>query len=218
MPNFNKGRAKFYRKGRYRKKFNRYYNHRRGFTPEFKSIDHAWSSEAVDSDGSVLLLNGVHRGTELEARIGNKFTQHSVRVSFHWQNGASPVAVNCQNRFMVVYDNAPQGVLPLLTDIIDSVSLVAHRNLSNRGRFKIIRDEVISVLDNMPSELRVNGYRDWFIRLKGRQMKVQHGGADTGTIADIMHGALYFIALSNIAQGSTTTVVFIRSRTRFTDE
>lgn len=113
---------------------------RRAFTrtraPEYKLIDSARAG--VQATTSVItLLNGIGLGTDAEQRIGRKILNKSVSIKGYATNGS---ADSTQNRIMVVYDRRPNGMLPVIYDLLDAENTYSQRNPSILNRFVVLRD------------------------------------------------------------------------------
>jgi len=151
----------------------------------------AWSA--------VTLVNGIAQGSTANTRIGRRVTL--TKFFIRWNATATAAC----SRFIVVYDHAPNGALPVITDILTVDSINGVNNLVNNDRFMILHDEHINY---QASGLPTSG--KWVY--KGKPLQMVYTNAATGVIADINVGAIYVITCGTAA----TTLNFL-SRVRYTD-
>lgn len=168
--------------------------------PEQKNVDvQSTLGSAGGAWSTVTLLNGVAQGTSANTRIGRKVT--ITKLLLRWTCHAS----SSSTRFMVVYDHAPNGALPLITDILTLDQINGVNNLVNNDRFMILHDEYVNY---QASALPVSG--KWVY--KGKPLQMIYTNSTGGGISDIVVGAVYVMCV-----GSATTTWNSVSRTRFTD-
>ena len=99
---------------------------------------------------------------------------------------------------MVVYDRRPQGALPAITDILDSVSN-SFLNDTNSGRFKILKrfdhthnGNTIAGVGTDSTCVEV----DWFYSFPDKYAHTLYKALGTGAIADIDEGAIYIVTVA----------------------
>lgn len=230
------GSRRFFRKRRsmYPQKRGTYAKINR-FSPELKSLDtintytpirmgdtgvgqtFTWNGAATDiftaftgtnTGGWLIVCNAPPTGTQLQERIGRKIQIKSILVNAVWRLGSSiaeatiPVAI----RTMVVWDKNPNGVLPLASDILQTVLHVGNsyaqphspNNLNNRDRFRVLYDYRSTLTPNGDS-LKVI---DKYIKCEGST--VFNGGSGAG-IGSVSTGALYVLHVSDAAQNVPQT-------------
>lgn len=158
---------------------------------------------------SITLANGIAQGTDFTQRIGRRFTMKSI----YMRGFASMVDLDPNNqeqfRVMLIYDNQPNGVAPVILDILTAAATNAANNLNNRDRFVTIYDKVWVV--NPAQTL-------FTFRQKYRKLNCETTNSGVGaTIADIATGALWIVTCPN-SGGSMTTQTSINVRIRFTDQ
>lgn len=105
-------------------------------------VDTAQAVYALDSTGTVALLNGVAQGADFNQRIGRKITMRSVQIRGLITPQDASVSSNL-GRIMIIYDTQPNGALPAITDVLNVASSTSMMNLNNRDRFKILMDEQV---------------------------------------------------------------------------
>lgn len=178
--------------------------------PELKFIDTAKTT--VTSATSVALLNGAAQGDDFTQRQGRQIRIKSVQIMGYIEpngNNASQFA-----RFLLVWDNAPNGVVAGITDILTSADAEAFINLNNQARFTILRDfkQVLGFFSQSAttavSQAPGCATLDMYVPLDS---VVQFLGTGA-TIASIQSGALYAVCATNA--GNTVYT----ARVRFTDD
>lgn len=180
-------------------------------------VDLAQANYANDTTGSITLVNTVAQGASVNQRIGKKFWMKSIQLRGAINVNAAGVLNNVAN--LLVYDKRPTGALPVITDILNTVSSASFNNDANSGRFRIIRrwDKVLaggSTLATTP--LLDSGYKnfDYYVKLN---LPTVNKAAGTGAIGDIEEGALYFVTVGNVAAGTAAANTSAGFRMRFKD-
>jgi len=184
---------------------------------ERKLIDVAQANYALDTTGSVTLLNTVAQGAGVNQRVGKKIVMKGLQCRGNMANNSN--ATFNDVAFMIVYDKRPTGALPAITDILVSASSNALNNDTNGGRFRIIKrvDDVLTgnfaAAQNVTTTSAVPS--DWWLDLKSAP--VVYKAAGTGAIGDIEEGALYLVTVGNTAAGTTAATAAMAFRLRFLD-
>lgn len=174
--------------------------------PEAKNLDQAMALAAVGAAyqwSALTLLNSIPQGNTAVTRIGRRVT--ITKLVIRWRFGGP----YC--RFTVIYDHAPNGALPAITDIFVINDINGVNNLINNDRFMILHDEYI-VSANGQSSSADSMAGKWVY--KGPPLQNQWTNAATGTIADITTGAIYVA----VATTSTASVWTAYARVRYTDQ
>lgn len=200
---------------------------------ELKYADLALGDDnfAVVATATGLLMNGTVQGAAQQQRIGNKISMKSLRIKGNIINLLT--AVQTSGRILVVYDKQTNGVVPALTDVINTRTSItaaatttaySNLNLDNVERFTILRDmtfilpsvtNTAGVLTNTgwDSQNQPNGSSffdvDMFIKLKG--MTTLYKGATSG-IGDIATGGIYMYLINHQGIASWTFRNTIRLR------
>jgi len=171
-------------------------------TPEKKNFDLSASIQgaAATTWSAVTLINGIAQGATANTRIGRRLTLKSVQYRASFALSVGPV------RVLVVYDHAPNGALPAITDIVTVNDFQAPMNLINNDRFMVLHDNILH-----PAAVDVALGEKWFKKLNPN-LQNQWTNAATGTIADITTGAIYIATVSTTQVAMTFT-----TRVRFTD-
>jgi len=193
------------------------YGARAGVSRETGYVDLTVANYALDTTGSVTLLNTIAQGASVNQRVGKKVVLRGLQCRGNLQNNNN--ATFNDVAYMVVYDKRPTGALPAITDILVSVSSNAMNNDANAGRFKIMKrsDDVLTgnfvAAQNVTERSAVP--TDWYLPLK--EMQTVYKAAATGAIADIEEGALYFVTVGNSAPGTAAANAAMAFRLRFKD-
>ena len=189
----------------------------RAYKNEMGYVDVANTSYALDTTGTVTLLNVVAQGAGVSQRVGKKILLRSLQFRGNMQNGNTAAANDVA--FMIVYDKRPTGALPTITDILALATPTSMNNDANGGRFSILKrwDEIL--IGNIAAaanytEAAVKGC-DWYLDLKNRQ--TVYKAAATGAIGDIEEGALYLVTIGGQAAGTAAAALFGAFRMRFID-
>lgn len=177
---------------------------------EKKVVDNVLS-DAFNNTGTITLMNGVAQGDDYTNRDGRKVIFKSIQlriIAF----GTPGTAVDQSIRYLIVYDKQPTGALPAVTDILDTAAVVSNTNLSNRDRFIILKDKVISC------QLNTTAAAPQYHNEK--YMKINLETVFSGTsaaITSISSGAIYLVQVGTVAAGATTYSNTGRLRLRFVD-
>lgn len=184
-------------------------------------VDVATAAYALDTTGSVTLLNTVAQGTSVNQRVGKKIMLKSIQARGRLTNNSTAILNDVA--YMIVYDKRPTGALPGVADILTAVTSEAMNNDANSGRFAILKrvdetlignNSVTGVVANALTEATQKDC-DWFLDLKKRECVFK--AAATGAIADIEQGALYLVTVGNLAAGTAAATLNATFRVRFFD-
>lgn len=179
-------------------------------------VDVAPAGYALDTTGSVTLLNTVAQGAAVTQRIGKKIILKSLQCRGQMFNNSA--AVNNDVAFLIVYDRRPTGALPAITDILVTANSIAMNNDANSGRFKILK-RCDALLQGAPAATMGEGPGfsiDFYLKLRG--LPTVFKAAATGAIGDIEEGALYLITIGDEAASATLAATMSAGfRTRFID-
>lgn len=173
--------------------------------PELKDITTAFTltSGTPVAWSTLQHVNPIPQGTTASSRVGRKLVLKSIAARFVVNPGAGNAC-----RWMIVYDHAPNGALPLITDVLSADSINGHVNLTNSDRFMILHDEYINQFTT--GNTWSNKY---YRKFTDQGLQSQWTTATTGTIADVVTGAIYCLSITSAAAGTFSSTV----RVRFTD-
>lgn len=182
---------------------------------EVNFVDTAITNHTMDTTGSISLLATIPQGPSQNQRIGKKIMLKSIQVRGNVSAVSTTLAT--KGTWIIVYDKRPTGVLPGITDILNSISSNSLTNSTNSGRFTIIKRQDYSVVGNNNTAGQGTDKTYYsiekFIKIPKR---VVFKAAGTGAIGDIEQGALYFITVGANA-GGNVAVATVTFRTRFYD-
>lgn len=172
---------------------------------------------ALDTTGTVALINTIAQGTSVVQRVGKKVLLKSVQVRGNAIANSAAIAQDVA--WMIVYDKRPTGSLPAITDILVSASATAMNNDNNSGRFVILKRSDFAIVGNVSAAANTTDSTlvdtTCFISLKG--LPTVYKAATTGAIADIEEGALYYVAIGTAAAGTSAATHNYNCRVRFLD-
>lgn len=184
-------------------------------------LDTAVATYALNTTGSITLLNPVPQGTAVTQRVGKKIAMKGLQCRGFMGNDADAIVNDVA--YLIVYDKRPTGALPAITDILVAVNSNAMNNDNNSGRFQILKrvDEVLignqsvtgAVANALTEKAAVDC--DWYLDLKGKE--VVYKALGTGAIADIEQGALYLVTVGNVAASTADANMVVGFRLRFLD-
>lgn len=180
-------------------------------------IDTAAASYAADTTGTVTLLNGVAEGDENTQRNGRKVKMLSCQI-----NAAATTAAGNPTpqkvRFLLVWDNAPNGVIATVAQILTAANAESFPLVDNEDRFTILRDIKCVLGPNVTTASAA--YVDQSIVAidfyKAIDSDTKFSGTTNG-IASIQNGALYGVTVGTLAAGATAANISYAARVRFQD-
>jgi len=217
---YKRAKGKFYNKGN---RFKKGFRGSRKFYPtrevELKSIDIGGSSSEIDNAGVYILLNGLSMGTGMADRTGRILYMKSMEIRGFWTGGSAQAAGRGICRMILIYDRQTNAAEPALDDVIYPAEVEGLRNLANRARFKIIKDETWQVCrSTQTDEIFDQAPFHWYVQLPKNCQKTVYNAGDAGTVADIETGALYLYLITDTPAGTDTeAMIDYNIRVRFYD-
>lgn len=179
-------------------------------------VDVALTAYAMDTTGTIALLNIVAQGTSVNQRVGKKIQLKSLQCRGNII--ANSTAILNDIAYMVVYDKRPTGALPAITDILVTANANSFNNDANSGRFVILKRVDVTMTGNSTAATNVTDSTildgSFYLKLNH---PVAYKAAGTGAIGDIEQGALYFVSVGTNAAGTTAATGQLAFRTRFDD-
>jgi len=187
--------------------------------PEVKNFDLvATSTQVLASFGkwvTPILINGIPGGTTRTTRVGGSvsITKIQMRAMLNVTGSlAGPPA-----RVVLVYDKSPNGVLPAITDIWAADDFNSPLNISNSERFMVISDTFVQQYADGSNA--ISGYAmNIFRKAPSPGYNQKFLNTNTGTIADILAGAVYLIWSPAAGSTATNATLSYYTRIRFTDQ
>lgn len=178
-------------------------------------VDLASATYGCDTTGSITLVATIAQGASQSQRVGKKALYKSVQFRGSIYAGASGTVSDVA--ILLVYDREPTGLLPGITDILNTVNSKSFNNDTNSDRFKIVRrwDAVLTGNSTAPATGNEIQSFDHYVDL--RNLPVLFGNLATGAIGDIKMGALYLVTCGSNALGALAPTLECGARTRFID-
>lgn len=186
--------------------------------PELKYVDTASALYGLNTTGSITALNLVAVGDDNTTRDGRQVTIKSVQLHgmvFPEDNTTS----NVKCRVMLVWDNAVNGALPAILDIITIADGVAFPLVNNANRFTILVDRTFAVgkVDNTATTAFASSPTTFDVEIyKPLNCVTQYIGT-AATIASVGNGGLYLLTIGSGAAGAAATLN-AATRVRFVDD
>lgn len=184
----------------------------KNFEPEKKALDTTLTAIVVvtgtGAANHTTVLNAPLLGTERYNRIGRRIQLKSAHV--HIEFTPAVVLQNATTMFCLVWD-LEAGALPALGSLyadVDSAgtatnTVLSHVNLDNSKRYRILRKKMVETraVQVAPQFEQDLAFWSWDVKL---DEITQFSGGNTGTIADIVNGALVLGYWSNAAADTGT--------------
>lgn len=190
---------------------------RRAARKESGYVDTAAATYAMDTTGTIALLNVVAQGTSVNQRVGKKISMKGLQCRGSSYNNSA--AIQNDVAMIIVYDKRPDGNLPAITDILVTATSKSFNNTQNEGRFSILkRIDYTQVGDTTGTQLTSNTANslDFYLDLKGKP--VVYKAAGTGAIGDIEEGALYVVTVGSSGAGVGAAAANVGFRLRYYDQ
>lgn len=178
-------------------------------------VDLAKADYACDSTGTITLLNTIPQGAGTSERVGKRVALKSLQM--RGNVSSSSTATRNDIAYMIVYDKRPTGVLPAITDILNSASPHSFNNDVNSGRFRILKriDEVL--VGNPSTLISPNSILNAEFYLNLKMLPQVFKAAGTGAIGDIEEGALYLVTVGSVSAGTGAASLGVGFRLRYVD-
>jgi len=179
-------------------------------------VDVALANYALDTTGTVALLNGVATGTDFTNRIGRKVCWKSIVITGVCESTNATAAVNL-GRVMIIYDSQPNGALPVGTDVLLTASALSPMNLNNRDRFRVIMDKYLTF--GIEERGAGTSVADKTVNMVHKYKKITYETIFDGTaatIADIQSGSIFILTVGTTA-AALGHIMSAQIRLRFTD-
>lgn len=179
---------------------------------DVKTVDISLAENLVSTASPKLLFKPIG-GPDDGERIGRKTVILNYMYKIVISNPRSTAGFSTGNdecivaRLIFYVDKQPNHATHSSTDLLVSATSLAHYNVDNRSRFRIISDK--SYLFSSDSVLRTPGATDYaFVEHKGhltyklveyKEVNIEtiFNSGTAGTIADIESGAFYLLCISS---------------------
>jgi len=176
----------------------------------------------ISTSGLVQMVNVCQQGVGISQRVGNKICMKSLRLRFVIQPTGNAGGQFGENlRFMVIYDRNPNGMYPasnlILSQISQANTVIAGTYLDNLN--PNLLDRFVTMLDKrvyLPALDTANGVAstylttptvmdsfiiDEFVKLRDLET-IYSATSSPMVVANVQVGALYLLAMGDIAAGS----------------
>lgn len=171
---------------------------------EAKYID-ATSSLNILNSGVVVPLNLCSQGTSVTTREGNSVKNKSLAGKYTAYWNTASVQTFQWIRFMIIHDSQPNGVLPNINTILQTVNYLSPKNDAGRQRYRTLHDKTFCV----SQQGNPNIEQDIYFKLGDH---TNYGLGNAGTIADISTGAYYLVMISDVALNGPGAAWYTRMR------
>ncbi len=169
---------------------------------EFK-VNEIVATSVVTTTPLIAVINSLATGDQFNTRDGRVVRWKSIQIALELTMHTTPI--NDAVRIMVVIDKQPNELILVISDLINAVTMVAMRNLDQRKRFIILRDDVVVLSVG-------KGTNEIWKYYKKIDMKAIYDDSDAGSIADMTTNALYLILFGTEATNGTTVSRVTRMR------
>lgn len=184
-------------------------------TVETGYVDLASANYALDTTGSITLLNTVPQGVAISQRVGKRIALKSLQCHGNFTTNAASTITDVT--MLIVYDKRPSGNLPAITDILVASTSEAFNNDVNASRFRILKRVDLTMVGSAANQYTAKSAEanDWFLSLHGLPQVFKAAG--TGAIGDIEEGAIYQVTVGGTNAGTLAATVGSAFRVRYND-
>jgi len=185
---------------------------------ELKYSDIASTTYALDTTGSVTLLNGIAENDDNTNRTGRQAMMRGVGVAGFAGVLAGATTIQ-RGRVLLVWDNAINGALPAVTDILSAATANSFHKVDNESRFTVLADIPLVFGPNVTTATQAyvdQSVRavDVFVPLSSVTQYIGTGA----TIASVGNGGLLLVTVGTQGAGATAAFANLATRVRFSDE
>lgn len=196
---------------------------------ELKNSEINAATYNVGSDGHFILLHVPNLGSDYTQRNGRKTLVRSCYIRGAIATNASGVPSNdvaadsSTGRMILFIDKQPNGVVPLVTELLTTQNVHSHLNLNNRDRFVILKDKIWTFGQvynkEAAGQASTGGNQIYPVKTyKKMRMECIFNSANAGSIGDINTNALYLFFIGSKENGTDEAATFFGSiRCRFED-
>lgn len=190
---------------------------KRSPTPELGDLFYSVVQVGMSPSMIGALLNGTVRGSDINNRDKRVIKLHSISIRCLIQHDArDPSNYADVNRIMLLLDRQPSGAAYNNVDVLNTITPIATcitvLNLSNRKRFKVLKDVHVTTSPTGDNQSRLVKFN-----LKLNNIETVYNSGNAGTIADISSGAIYLCYCTTSQAVSYYPLLTINSRIRYYD-
>jgi len=189
---------------------------------EAKYFDYAagaLSTFALNTTGSIVLVDEVPQGTTVTTRDGRKWKDTSVAIRGIAQ--ADSTTATTVGAAYLVWDRQPNKALASITDYLDAADANSFPKRENAQRFLTIRKWRWSFAGNNTTAGQNNDSTvyaiDEFVKLPAECIAETTSADTTGVIGNRVTGALLLITVGTTAAGTADANLIVKIRTNFRD-
>lgn len=185
---------------------------------ELKFVDIASASYVGDTTGTVTMLNGIAVGDDNTTRDGRQVSIESVQIRGKFVNfDTTSAATMC--RLLVVWDNAANGVIATMAQILTAATSNSFPLIDNANRFTILSDQqyVVGPQDTTATQTLAPSPAIAPINLYKKIGAMTQYNGTGATIASIQNGALLMVTIGDTGAGGGG-VFSLATRVRFKDD
>ncbi len=176
----------------------------RNITPELKFVDTVVTASFTTA-GAIAPLSMIAKGDEANERDGDKVKIQSIDVYITNIGGSA----SDNTRVILFWDTSSNGVVPAITEVLESAAYDSHTNNENNSRFSIVKQYLFANDQN--------GNKNHFIRfyLKLKNAKHTSYQGTTAVQANLLQNNLYLLVIGD--SGTNQSGYQVRCRLRFID-
>ncbi len=181
---------------------------------EKKFFDTTLGSTALATAGVVLndSLNLIPQGTTQSTRIGRKCTISKINMRGFMVLASNATASSEVYRIILALDKQANGATAAVTDLLTTADEKSFNNLSNSGRFMVLKDWYGTMNKMADIGTNINSVIKPFVFNKSCSIPVEFSST-MGAITEIRSNNIFLIGVS-----SSTTLTFSHTtRVRYTD-
>lgn len=186
-------------------------------TQELKYVDTTLDNKAFNTTGSVSILNLLAVGDDNTQRDGRQVCIKSVQILGQSIPEDASKANNLA-RCMLVWDNAINGTIAGVGDILDSVTANSFPKINNANRFTILWDwkRASGAIDTTATQTYSISPGTFLVEKYLKMNNIAQYSDTSALAASMQNGALYFVTVGTQAVGSAD-LFYGKARVRFTD-
>lgn len=190
------------------------------------ALDTTQWSPTFNLTGTITHVNIIRQADDLAARTGTRVFLRELTLRGYVSTSLPSTATNQLQRgtMFVVYDNAPNGALPVITDILDAADPSRMQRADYRDRFQILLRQhyllELSAYRGAAADILMassDSIRNVDLCLPINRPSVWGESAANGAIATMRTGSLLIMWLGTSATATENLVANLFFRLTFTD-
>lgn len=176
--------------------------------PEMKYVDTGLLNFNMSVVGTIGHVNVIGTGSSIVAqREGARVSICGIQIRGYAQANAGPLAIGC---LVLVYDRQPQGAVPLITDIYNTITPTSYQVSSARDRFQILGRWDYKFVGPGVAPTNESALQPVQYTVACRKDCV-YDNTGLGAIPNMTTGALYLLSMGDqVALGAPFAVVNVR--------